>query len=73
MRKKMLTVCLSAAMVMSLAACGSSKDTATSADTAAEVKTETVEVQTEAKTEAETAAACSHCQGARHGTQDDAF
>lgn len=56
MKKKMLTVCLSAAMVMSLAACGSSKDTATSADTAAEVKTETVEVQTEAKTEAETAA-----------------
>lgn len=56
MKKKMLTVCLSAAMVMSLAACGSSKDTATSADTAAEVKTETAEVQTEAKTEAETTA-----------------
>ena len=56
MRKKMLTVCLSAAMVMSLAACGSSKDTATSADTAAEVKKETAEVQTEAKTEAETTA-----------------
>lgn len=58
MKKKMLTVCLSAAMVMSLAACGSSKDTAASADTAAEVKTQTAEVQTEeAKTEIETTAA----------------
>lgn len=63
MKKKMLTVCLSAAMVMSLVACGgSSSDTTTSADTAAEVKTETAEAQTEAKaetemTEAETTAA----------------
>ena len=54
MRKKMLTVCLSAAMVMSLAACGSSADTTTSADTAAEVKTEAAEAQTEAKAETET-------------------
>lgn len=54
MRKKMLTVCLSAAMVMSLAACGSSADTTTSADTAAEVKTEAAEAQPEAKAETET-------------------
>lgn len=53
MRKKMLTVCLSAAMVMSLAACGSSADTTTSADTAAEVKTEAAEAQPEAKAETE--------------------
>lgn len=53
MRKKMLAVCLSAAMVMSLAACGSSAETTTSADAAAtETKTEaTAEVQTQTASE----------------------